>query len=166
MTDHPTATPPAVPGPLGQLLGRLPGYPGSFAFALALNVALAPKLTPDVTALLHGKRLRLLVLDAQTAFDFTWLANRFVASRAQPEVDLCLSASAHDFYLLASHREDPDTLFFNRRLTMEGDTELGVLVKNTLDALDLPALDLARWTPGQLWQRWRQRGQAGSGPAA
>ena len=32
--------------------------------------------------------------------------------------------------------EDPDTLFFARRLTIEGDTELGLMVKNALDALD------------------------------
>jgi predicted lipid carrier protein YhbT len=31
---------------------------------------------------------------------------------------------------------DPDTLFFSRRLTIEGDTELGLLLKNRLDALE------------------------------
>jgi predicted lipid carrier protein YhbT len=35
-----------------------------------------------------------------------------------------------------SRQEDPDTLFFQRRLTIEGDTELGLEVKNILDALD------------------------------
>ena len=40
------------------------------------------------------------------------------------------------FYQLLQRQEDPDTLFFNRRLSIEGDTELGLMVKNTLDALD------------------------------
>jgi hypothetical protein len=38
--------------------------------------------------------------------------------------------------LLATRREDPDTLFFNRRLCIEGDTETGLHVKNLLDALE------------------------------
>jgi predicted lipid carrier protein YhbT len=35
--------------------------------------------------------------------------------------------------------EDADTLFFRRRLKMEGDTELGVAVKYWLDASERPA---------------------------
>jgi predicted lipid carrier protein YhbT len=34
-------------------------------------------------------------------------------------------------------------LFFHRRLRLRGDTELGLYVKNFLDALELPA----RWQP-------------------
>jgi hypothetical protein len=35
--------------------------------------------------------------------------------------------------------EDPDTLFFNRRLLIEGDTDLGLRVKNMLDGVELEA---------------------------
>ena len=35
----------------------------------------------------------------------------------------------------ALRREDPDTLFFTRRLVLEGDTALGLEIKNALDAL-------------------------------
>ena len=45
-----------------------------------------------------------------------------------------------DFLLLLARREDPDTLFFSRRLVSEGDTELGLIVKNLLDALDPDAV--------------------------
>ena len=59
--------------------------------------------------------------------------------------DLTLTATAQDFLALALRREDPDTLFFGRRLLMEGDTELGLLVKNFLDALELkPSLPAPR----------------------
>lgn len=70
---------------------------------------------------------------------------------------------------LALREEDPDTLFFSRRLRMEGDTDLGLLVKNTLDAVDWdalkqkahrPALSIARAdcrrtarAPGSAWVR-------------
>ena len=42
--------------------------------------------------------------------------------------------------MLATRKEDPDTLFFNRRLLVEGDTELGLVAKNTLDSIELPKL--------------------------
>jgi predicted lipid carrier protein YhbT len=47
-----------------------------------------------------------------------------------------ISATTRDYLALALREEDPDTLFFSRRLLMEGDTDLGLLVKNTLDAVD------------------------------
>ena len=45
--------------------------------------------------------------------------------------------AAADFARLALRLEDPDTLFFNRRLLIEGDTDLGLTVKNMLDAVEL-----------------------------
>ena len=50
--------------------------------------------------------------------------------------DLSISGSVHAFLLLATRREDTDTLFFQRRLRTEGDTELGLAVKNFLDGLE------------------------------
>ena len=48
-----------------------------------------------------------------------------------------LNGTVHDYLLLASRTEDTDTLFFSRRLHMQGDTELGLYVKNFLDGLDM-----------------------------
>lgn len=136
-----------LPQPVGQLLARLPAYPGSCLFVAALNLALARKLAPDVTQLLHGKKLRLRVTDAHWSFDFSWQGQRFAASQNMGGADLTISASAHDLVLLARRQEDPDTLFFSRRLAMEGDTELGLLVKNTLDAIELPVLNMDSLRP-------------------
>ncbi|MGB5009839.1 MAG: SCP2 sterol-binding domain-containing protein [Candidatus Dechloromonas phosphoritropha] len=41
---------------------------------------------------------------------------------------------------LLARQEDPDTLFFNRELEINGDTELGLIVKNMLDAVGWPSL--------------------------
>ena len=71
--------------------------------------------------------------------------------------DLTISASAYDFYLLAMRKEDPDTLFFNRRLVVEGDTELGLIAKNALDAIDLPMLELERILPIHFLMRIKAR---------
>jgi len=146
-----------IPAPIGQLLGRLPAFPGSLMFVTGLNLALAKKLNPDVTQMLVGKKLRLCVTDAQWAFDFEWKNDRFVACQSRGSADLTISAGAHDFVKLARRQEDPDTLFFNRRLAMEGDTELGLLVKNTIDAIELPVLDLEPFKPAQVLARLRAK---------
>ncbi|CAK0315359.1 SCP-2 sterol transfer family protein [Burkholderia pseudomallei] len=36
---------------------------------------------------------------------------------------------------------------------MEGDTELGLLVKNSLDAIDLSVFSLERWLPTRLFRQ-------------
>jgi len=147
---------------VGDLLARLPEYPGSLMLASALNRLLAPHLPADVCALLSGKHLRIQVRDARLVFNFTCTDGRFVAQARQPRADLIISASAQDFLRLARRQEDPDTLFFSRRLSMEGDTELGLVVKNTLDALDLPVFDWEHWKPARVLARL---GPAHSGTA-
>jgi len=80
-----------------------------------------------------------------------------VACHRTGEPDLIISASACDFLMLALRKEDPDTLFFSRRLCMEGDTELGLLVKNTLDALELPPFDLRSLSPQKILAEIKKR---------
>ncbi|WP_114972942.1 ubiquinone anaerobic biosynthesis accessory factor UbiT [Rhodoferax ferrireducens] len=146
-----------LPPPMGSLLSRLPAYPGSLLFVTGLNLALAKRLAPDVTQMLVGKKLRLRVTDTQWAFDFEWVNGRFAACTNKGAADLTISASAYDFVLLARRQEDPDTLFFSRRLSMEGDTELGLLVKNTLDAIELPVFNLEQFKPLNVLTRLRAR---------
>ena len=152
-----TATPPApftLPRPVGAVLSRLPAYPGSVLLVTAINLALSRHLPQDVKDLLKDKRLSIRVRDARVAFDFTWNGQRFAPSAPQGNPDLAISANAQDFVLLAQRRQDPDTLFFNRRLVMEGDTELGLVVKNALDAIELPVLDPRHWAPRAVLARW------------
>jgi predicted lipid carrier protein YhbT len=146
-----------LPPPVGKLLSHLPTYPGSLLFVTGLNLALKTRLSPDVTDMLRAKKLRLRVTDAQWVFDVEWVNARFVACQNKGAADLTISASAYDFMLLARRQEDPDTLFFSRRLSMEGDTELGLLVKNTLDAIELPVLDLEQFKPLNVLARLRAR---------
>ena len=125
-----------------SVLGRLPAYPGSWLMAQMLNRALAPQLPDDVRQRLDRKRLRLRISDAALVFDFSLERSGFVPLAGGAASDLTIGASLHDLWRLARREEDPDTLFFSRRLILEGDTELGLLVKNTLDAFDFSTLDL------------------------
>ncbi|QBH95331.1 SCP2 domain-containing protein [Limnobaculum zhutongyuii] len=55
----------------------------------------------------------------------------------EQQEDVSFSGDANDLILIAARKQDPDTLFFQRRLVIEGDTELGLYVKNLMDAIEL-----------------------------
>jgi O2-independent ubiquinone biosynthesis accessory factor UbiT len=129
-----------IPQPLGRLLGRLPQWPPSAALATVLNLGLAERLDQGALALLRDKVIRIVVRDAGIAFTLSFDGNAFRPRSAAAVADVTISASTWDFTLLAARKEDPDTLFFARRLTMDGDTETGLIVKNMLDAVDLASL--------------------------
>ncbi|WP_317202757.1 SCP2 domain-containing protein [Janthinobacterium sp.] len=145
-----------LPAPAAKILARLPAFPGSWLFVQGLNLALARHMPADVQQRLEGKKLRLRVDDAGLAFDFEWRNGAFAACPRQAETDLTIGAASHDLFLLARREEDPDTLFFSRRLALEGDTELGLLFKNTLDALEAPAFDLGMLAPGRVLAHLRR----------
>ena len=135
---------PPIPDPVRFLLSRLPQYPASAAFAAALTLWLGEILGSDEHPELTGKLIRLHVTDAGVTLTLRVTPRGFAPSRSG-NPDLTLAAAAQDFLALALRREDPDTLFFSRRLVMEGDTELGLLVENTLDALEFrPSLPAPR----------------------
>jgi predicted lipid carrier protein YhbT len=88
-----------------------------------LHAALAP---------LRGKILRLELAGLRIGPQFTLCALGLVPAFGKP--DVTVRASLSDYLALALRQEDPDTLFFSRRLVLEGDTELGLAVKNALDS--------------------------------
>ncbi|HEY0826171.1 MAG TPA: SCP2 sterol-binding domain-containing protein [Ramlibacter sp.] len=156
---------PECPPLVAALLAKLPAYPGSLLLTTALNAGLAPHLPSDVAQLMTRRKFRIHVRDARIAFDFTWTGSRFAPLARQAQTDLTISASGPDFVRMARREEDPDTLFFSRRLLMEGDTELGLVVKNTLDALELPVLEhLSRF--GRKPDAAREPSRRGTGPWA
>lgn len=57
------------------------------------------------------------------------------------QADVIFSAEVNALVLMASQKVDPDMLFFNRRLQVTGDTELGLEIKNLIDQFDLNNLD-------------------------
>lgn len=132
------------PAPLAKLFSALPQYPHAVLFTGFLNTVLSAHMQPRDLQALHGKQVCIRIRDAGIEFHFSVTPTAFVARRRTLHPDLTISADVRDFLLLGLRREDADTLFFNRRLTLEGDTELGLFVKNTLDALDIPVLDIFR----------------------
>lgn len=143
-----------LPPAVARFLARLPAQPPTLALTLALNLALDRILPRDVLEPLTGRWLRMMVTDAGLTLDFH-LGEKGFRSGPPPgqplggKPNLTLSARTRDYLALALREEDADTLFFSRRLRMEGETDLGLLVKNTLDAVDWDALKerLERFLP-------------------
>ena len=131
----------SVPAPLSAVLRRLPEGPPARLVAMSLNLALASGLLQrSAFEPLAGKRLRIEASDAGAGVTVTIGSRGF--SAADGPADAVIRASVADYVRLALRREDPDTLFFTRRLVIEGETDVGLTVKNALDALDwdrLPA---------------------------
>jgi len=127
--------------PLLSLPGRLlPLWLHSRVLAGALDRVLAAQIADGELAMLDGRTLGVLIRDAGVEYRLTLAGARLAAAERIP--DVVLSGELHAFLLMLARREDPDTLFFQRRLAIEGDTALGLEIKNFLDRLEWETLPL------------------------
>ena len=88
---------------------------------------------------LESRWLKLAVRDLALHWFMTVENGKLVVSQ-HAEADVSFSGDANDLILIAARKQDPDTLFFQRRLQIEGDTELGLYVKILMDASELEAM--------------------------
>ncbi|HAP24151.1 MAG TPA: SCP2 domain-containing protein [Achromobacter sp.] len=131
-----------LPPMLAKLGKRVPGPFVSLHFVAGLEVARRLKwLEPP--AELNGRTFAITVEDLglrssfvvrDGAFRPLWNKGPHAGS-----AELELGAKLADFLALMRAETDADTLFFQRRLRIAGDTELGLIVKNWLDAAPRPA---------------------------
>lgn len=121
-----------------RLFSKLPVWPPSLVMTQGLNKVLKPLIANGSLTALTDKSVIIMLEDLGLRFSFTFQQNRFVPISQSAQADLSIRSTMSDFYLLATRQEDPDTLFFNRRLVIEGDTELGLVAKNTMDSLEIP----------------------------
>lgn len=91
---------------------------------------------------LQGKWLKISITDLQLNWWLSFADNQLIMASAKENIieDVSFSANGDDLILIAGRKQDPDTLFFQRRLKIEGDTELGLEVKNLIDAIDIEQL--------------------------
>jgi O2-independent ubiquinone biosynthesis accessory factor UbiT len=146
-----------LPAPLTRLGEKLPQLPPTLALVTSLNLALGRMIPREPLEPLIGKRFAIRVLDAGLNLRFAYGSRGFRPIFDAAPADLTISARSRDFIALLAREEDPDTLFFSRRLLTEGDTDLGLLVKNTLDGIELPRFDAARLAPTEVLRRLRER---------
>lgn len=110
--------------------------------SLVLNQAFREPLRHGELDFLEDAKVRIRVTD----LNIDWLirvgSDAFTPLDRRLGEDVSISGESPDFILLATRQADPDTLFFQRRIRIEGDTELGLGIKNTMDSMDWDDLPL------------------------
>lgn len=129
--------PAALRAPANRLRGlvrRLPTQPPSFVAARLLDRLLWPRLDATQRLLLAGRTVEVELLEPGLRVRLRLGTRGFeVAPPGAPT--LVIRARTAALLRLARGEDDADRLFFDRALVMEGDTEFGLALKNTLDAI-------------------------------
>lgn len=134
-----TGLPPSVATALTLVFGAVPPVVRSGAFALVCNHLFRDARRQGDLEFLRDRTLRIRVRDLGLDWCITLTEGGLRAAHHR-EADVRIEADCMDFLLLAGGREDPDTLLFSRHLCLQGDTELGLYLKNFLDAQEPPPL--------------------------
>ncbi len=104
-----------------------------------LNWQFRHALTEGDLNFLDGRRLGIDIADLALRWTISLVDGQLQVA-AHHQADVWFRGQANDLLLVAARRVDPDTLFFQRRLIIEGDTELGLEVKNMMDAIELDTM--------------------------
>lgn len=137
---------PSLPHLLAAPLTVIPPEVHGAVLVTMLNRVSAAALQDGELDFIRGRTACVRLSDMPLAFCITLEGNGLAASRPAAVAELSLSGNLHAFLQLAGRCEDAGTLFFRRRLRMEGDTEPGLEVRNFLDGLDIDA----HWLPRQV----------------
>ncbi len=135
--DKKTSTSPLFPTTLSLPLKVLPSFVHNKVLVTTLNRIFATELKEGELDFLQDKIVHISIEDGGVDYRFTLRGDKLVAADKNIAADLTLQGTIYNYLLLASRQEDTDTLFFSRRLRMQGDTELGLYVKNFLDGMDM-----------------------------
>lgn len=98
------------------------------------SVMLKEALEQHCLDFLTDRWVAISITDLELQFEIGYQQGLLVRPVTAPDVTFC--AKSDDLLLIAAGVEDPDSLFFRRELSIEGDTELGLQVKNLLTSLD------------------------------
>ena len=103
---------------------------------------------------LQNRCLKIHITDLDLSFYISFDGRQLMATSAR-HFDVEFQGNSKAFLRLASRQEDPDTLFFQRSLMIEGDTELGLGIKNLLDSLEPEQLPIPAQRLVQLAGRFK-----------
>ena len=106
----------------------------------AMAGVLAAPMADGSLDFMRGRRLGIDVTDLDLHWVIELRDGRLTVGSADPEASV--RGSATDLLLMASRLEDADSLFFQRRLTLTGDTELGLTARNLLERLPWESVPL------------------------
>jgi predicted lipid carrier protein YhbT len=137
MTTQALKHKPVLPYPLKLSARLIPAGLRGRALVASLNHLFKQAIVNGELDFMRDHVLAVRISDAGLDFRITLKNKSFVACEPWRKPDMTFEGTVYDFLLLTSRREDPDTLFFNRRLKLGGNTELGLQLKNFLDSLEM-----------------------------
>jgi predicted lipid carrier protein YhbT len=135
---------PELPPVAKFLLARVPLPLKTLVIKNALNTIFATPLKEGELEFLAQHVMNVFVNDAELRFSVRLDQDKLCVGNEVTNADVTIEGTIYTFLLLATRREDADTLFFRRRLKTSGDTELGLHTKNFLDALEPETLPYHR----------------------
>ncbi len=115
-----------------------------FVFEKVANEILKEAIEDQSLDFLQGKTVAICVHDLNEMVLFTLKEQQIKIINPTAKTDVTLSLGFNEAILMMARSEDPDTLFFQRRLRIEGNTALGLEIKNWLDSLEFEVLP--RWS--------------------
>ena len=130
-------TTPNLPYALSIPLKMLPSVIHSRILVTFLNKLLKDQIKDGELDFLEDKKLCVTISDLNISYYLGLKKDQLITMTSDHDNDIKIKANTYDFLQLAARQEDPDTLVFQRRLIMQGNTELGLELKNFLDGLDL-----------------------------
>ena len=131
------------PARVSPFLRRLPVAWQARLLEAAMNRVLSVPIAESVLEPLAARRIGIEVSDLGLRWVICLRDGRMRVCAPGEAAEATVRGTATDLMLLASRREDADTLFFQRRLTLIGDTELGLTARNLLDQLPWQQVPLA-----------------------
>jgi len=126
-----------MPNIFSAPLKLLPPKAHSGALVKFLNYILAQNINEGDLDFLATKRVCIFVADINIKYYISLKKKHLVALTPDGNNDIEIMANVFDFLQLAARQQDPDTLMFQRRLVLQGNTELGLEIKNLLDSIDI-----------------------------
>lgn len=127
------------PSKLGWLSARFPKVINCMTTEKLINHAFAEQISDGDFDFLQSRLLQIEILDASLYVGLSFDNNKIICTHFDSqsiEADATLSIDTANAISLIQQEIDPDTLFFQRKLKINGDTELAHHVKNTIDTLD------------------------------
>lgn len=128
---------PSLPPPFAWAGHRFPTRVPNRLLTSILNRFFAAPLASGELDWLRQKTVCVIFQDAGVSWRISSDCPGTLTSRSHDSTaDVTIAGLVYDFLCLATRSEDPDTLFFQRRLRLDGDVELGLMLKNFLDGFE------------------------------
>ncbi|MBK8186500.1 MAG: SCP2 sterol-binding domain-containing protein [Cellvibrio sp.] len=128
-----------IPGTLRLMLKNTPWTIKKSCIQKWMQHSFQSSITNGDLDFFEKKSLNLIVTDINLRFNLTLKNKQLTINEYHQNADCEFTGSFYDLLLIAAQKRDPDTLFFQRKLMISGNTEVGLAIKNWLASLDMKA---------------------------